>query len=169
MEYGIWKNTVETGRPQMTIWRTRIACWISKATNTHSEYVILLLLHCKNGCTNAHVTIKKVKQSRYRPEQALRVDRGIALHPRDLSARRNVWSASHPGRFTPAKDPVPIVQEAGWAPGPVWTFMKNLAPTRIRSPDRPARSQPLYRLSYSGPRMKPKFLKICTAVTFVPD
>jgi len=27
--------------PQMTIWRTRIACWITKATDTHSEYVTL--------------------------------------------------------------------------------------------------------------------------------
>jgi hypothetical protein len=26
----------------MTIWRMRIACWISKATNTHAEYVILI-------------------------------------------------------------------------------------------------------------------------------
>ena len=25
----------------MTIWRMRIACWISKATDTHSQYVIL--------------------------------------------------------------------------------------------------------------------------------
>ena len=25
----------------MAIWRMRIACWIPKATNTHSEYVIL--------------------------------------------------------------------------------------------------------------------------------
>jgi hypothetical protein len=47
---------------------------------------------------------------------------------------------------TPAKDPVPIVQEAEWAPGPVWTVAENLAPTGIRSPDRPARSQSLYRL-----------------------
>jgi len=31
------------------------------------------------------------------------------------------WSASRPGRFTPGKDPVPIVQEAGWALGEVWT------------------------------------------------
>jgi hypothetical protein len=35
------ENVVETGRPQMTIWRTRIACWIHNSTNTHSEYVIL--------------------------------------------------------------------------------------------------------------------------------
>ena len=57
-------------------------------------------------------------------------------------------SASRPGRsFPPAKDPVPIVQEAGWAPRSVWTSAENLAPTGIRSPDRPARSQSLYRLS----------------------
>ena len=36
----MWKNIVERGRPQMTIWRLRIACWITKATDTHSEYVI---------------------------------------------------------------------------------------------------------------------------------
>ena len=36
------KNIVERGRPQMTIWRMRIACWIPKVTNTHSEYVILI-------------------------------------------------------------------------------------------------------------------------------
>ena len=37
----MWKNTVETDRPQMTVWGTRIAFWITKATNTHSQYVIL--------------------------------------------------------------------------------------------------------------------------------
>jgi hypothetical protein len=58
------------------------------------------------------------------------------------------WSAPRPGRFTPGKDPVPIVQKAGWAPGPVWMCAKNLAHSGIRSPDRPARSQSLYRLSY---------------------
>ena len=61
------------------------------------------------------------------------------------------WSTSHPGRFTPGKDPVPIVQEAGWAPGLVWTRAENLAPNEIRSPDRPARGESLYRLSYAGP------------------
>jgi len=38
----MWKNVVQPDRPQMTIWRMRIACWITKATNTHSEYVILI-------------------------------------------------------------------------------------------------------------------------------
>jgi hypothetical protein len=64
-----------------------------------------------------------------------------------------VWSSPRPGRFTPGKDPVPIVQESGWASGQVWTCAKNLAPTGIRSPDRPARRQSLYRLSYPGPRL----------------
>jgi len=30
--------------------------------------------------------------------------------------------------FTPGKDPVPVVEEAGWAPGPVWIGAENLAP-----------------------------------------
>jgi hypothetical protein len=44
----IWGNMVETdrqaGRSQMVIWRMRIACWLTKATDTHSEYVILIAL-----------------------------------------------------------------------------------------------------------------------------
>jgi len=39
----MWKNIVERGRLQMTIWRTRIVCWITKATHTQSlEYVKLI-------------------------------------------------------------------------------------------------------------------------------
>jgi len=33
---------VGTDRAQMTIWRMRIACCIHQATNTHSEYEILI-------------------------------------------------------------------------------------------------------------------------------
>jgi len=36
------KNIVELKRPQMTIWRMRIACWVTKATDTqltiHNTY-----------------------------------------------------------------------------------------------------------------------------------
>ena len=49
--------------------------------------------------------------------------------------------------FTPGKVPIPIVQEAGWAPGPVLTGGKYRL-HRDSIPDRPARSQSLYRLSY---------------------
>jgi hypothetical protein len=41
------KNIVEPGRPQMTKRRMRIACWIPKATNTQSEYVILVAFPLK--------------------------------------------------------------------------------------------------------------------------
>ena len=55
-----------------------------------------------------------------------------------------------PAALPLGKDPVPIVQEAGWAPGPVWTGAENRVPTGIRSPDFPARSESVYRLSYRG-------------------
>ena len=60
--------------------------------------------------------------------------RGVSVTPRPL--------------FVSGKDPVPIVQEDGWAPGSVWTGAENLASTEFRSPHRPANSQSLYRLSY---------------------
>ena len=83
---------------------------------------------------------------------AHRGSRGIALPFHDHGNRRG-WGVSVTPRpfFPPGKDPVPIVQEAGWAPGPVWTGAENLAPSGILSPDCPARSQSLYRLSYPGP------------------
>jgi len=39
----MWKNTEKPGRSQMTKRRMRIECWITKATYTHSEYVILIV------------------------------------------------------------------------------------------------------------------------------
>jgi hypothetical protein len=32
------ENIIQRSRPQMTIWHMRVACWIPKATNTHSPY-----------------------------------------------------------------------------------------------------------------------------------
>jgi len=58
------------------------------------------------------------------------------------------WSAARPGRtLPPGKDPVPILQQAGWALEPVWTGGKS-RPHRDSTPNRPARSQSLFRLSY---------------------
>jgi len=46
------------GRRQLTIWRMRIACWIPKATNTISEYVILIvLLQTKVSRTHFYATL----------------------------------------------------------------------------------------------------------------
>jgi hypothetical protein len=59
------------------------------------------------------------------------------------------WSASRPGRALPPGKgpPVPIVQEAGWAPEPFWTQRlekKILCPCRGSNPDRPV-VQPVVR------------------------
>ena len=71
---------------------------------------------------------KKLNWSRYRPGCGPGVGRGIALLFNDHGTRRGWVVCSTPRPyFTPGKDPVPIVQEAGWAPGPVWTA-ENLAP-----------------------------------------
>jgi hypothetical protein len=43
-----------------------------------------------------------------------------------------------PAAFTPRKDLIPVLQEAGWVPGPVWTGAGNLASTGIRSLNLPA-------------------------------
>ena len=45
------KNVVEPERPQMTIGHMGFECWITKATGTHSEYIILLF-HGNNGYAN---------------------------------------------------------------------------------------------------------------------
>jgi len=62
----MWENTVKPDRPHTTIWRMRVACWIPKPTNPHSEYVIIiafprqkwlcerawtlgLYVHCRSG------------------------------------------------------------------------------------------------------------------------
>ena len=39
----MWENIADPDMPQMTIWHLRIVCWIPKATDTHSEYVILIV------------------------------------------------------------------------------------------------------------------------------
>ena len=78
-----------------------------------------------------------------------RGSRGIALPFHNHGTRRGLGVSVTPWPlFTPRKDPVPTVREARWAPGPVWTGAENLAPTGIRSSDRPTRSQSLYRLRY---------------------
>ena len=114
----------------------------------------------------------KVKKVKCTPVQALRLctgqrgSRGIALPFHDHGTRRG-WGVSVTPwpLFTPGKDPVPIVQEAGWAPGPVWTGAENLAPTRIRSLDRPALSQSLHQLRYQAPTVRNRLGSIRTNVT----
>ena len=96
---------------------------------------------------------KKVKWSRYRPGVAHRVGRGIALLFHDHGTGRG-WVVSSTPRphFTPGKDAVPILQEAGWAPGPVWTGGKTL-PHRDSIAYRPARSSVAILTELPGPHI----------------
>ena len=71
---------------------------------------------------------------------AHRGSRRIALPFHDHGTRRGLGVSVTPRSFyAPGKDPVPIVQEAGWAPGPVWTGAESLASHRdsIPGPSRP--------------------------------
>jgi hypothetical protein len=63
--------------------------------------------------------------------QATKGEGGVKVYPYsffNLGARWGGWLAPRPSRSTPGKDPVPTVQEAGWASEPVWTGAENLAP-----------------------------------------
>ena len=60
-----------------------------------------------------------------------------------------------PGRFTPGKETwYPLYRRLGGPQGWSGRVWKISPPTEIRSPNRPARSKSLYRLSYPGPSLK---------------
>jgi len=81
-----------------------------------------------------------------RPEGEYRYGCSISL----TSALEWNWCLmSRPGRFPPEKkEPVPVVQEAGWSPKTVWMGAKNLAHNWIRSPVHRVHRELLYRLLY---------------------
>ena len=130
---------------------------MQRAVKTRICSFRLLLMYICGSRTNTNFLFIPVKvKVKCTLVQALRLctgrtahrrSRGIALSFLDHGTRR-WWRISVTPRplFAPGKDPVPIVQEAGWVPGPVCTGAENLTSMGIRSPDRPARSQSLYRL-----------------------
>ena len=96
-------------------------------------------------------TVKNLKWSIYRPGVAQRVGRVIALLFYDRGTRREWVVSSTPlPHFAPGKDPVPIVQEAVWAPGPVWTGGKSRS-YRVSIQDRSARSSVAIQTELPGP------------------
>ena len=125
-------------------WRLQFRAFIWKKKNWWI-YLESLFRNANNPHSLPQV---KVNWSRYRPGVAQRVVWVIALlfHDRGTSRGWVVSSTPQP-QFTTGKDPVPILQEAGCTPGPVWTGGKS-RPHRDSIPDRPDRSQSLYRLCY---------------------
>ena len=98
---------------------------------------------CVNKCKQSgpylkHLVYNKLHVKKVTIVQALRLctgrtahrgSRGIALPFHDHDTRRGCrFSVTPRPLFTPGKDPVPIVQEAGRAPGPVWTGAEYFAP-----------------------------------------
>jgi hypothetical protein len=89
---------------------------------------------------------KKVKLSRYTPWRRLGERRYSSYLFLTSALDGGEWSASRPGRALPPgkEPPVPIGQEAGWAPEPVWTQRleeKSSCLCRGSNPSRPVRSQ----------------------------
>ena len=113
----------------------------------HSSRITLSLslsLPVRAVCVQELSSLFKVRKVKCTLVQALRLctgrtahrgSRGIALPFLDHGTRRG-WGGSFTSRplFTLGKDSVLIVQEAGWAPGPVWTGAENLAPHRDLMP-----------------------------------
>ena len=82
---------------------------------------------------------------------AQRVARGIALLFHDRGTRKGVSGQHHgPAALYPGKDPVPILQGAGWAPGPVWMGGKSRT-HRDSILDCPARSSVAVTTDLPGP------------------
>jgi len=65
-----------------------------------------------------------------------------------------------PWPLQPRERPIPVVQEAGWDSGLVWTGTENRAPTGTWSSDRPARGESLYRLRYPGQQLFQEAIQI---------
>ena len=64
----------------------------------------------------------------------------------DLALEGVEWPASRFGCFTPEKDTVPYVQEAGWGSSPVWITRKTSPPAEFD----PQTVQFLCRLCHTG-------------------
>jgi len=137
MNYGIAMLFLRSGCERERAYMTNHCVSCTWKIHTRSLIVLVLVfMFCslKNECINLGVKVK-VKCTLV---QALRLctgrtghrgSRGIALVFQDHGTRRG-WGINVTPRplFTPGKDPVPIVQEAGWAPGPVWTGAENFSP-----------------------------------------
>ena len=52
-----WRNNLEPDMPQMTIWHMRIARWIPKPIDIHSEYVILIAVVLRQWLLHGRVTL----------------------------------------------------------------------------------------------------------------
>jgi hypothetical protein len=75
----------------------------------------------------APLTWYRKREPRKRPRRTHMVSGGVAQLFLNLGTRRGcVVSITPRPRLPPGKEPVPIVQEIGWAPEQVWLGAENL-------------------------------------------
>jgi len=131
----VWKNSAPTGRIFMKsgIWEFFENILKKKNQVLKNLTGLTSTLH-----EDLRTSMVIIPPPLYRPCVAQRLGRGIALLFHNRGTRRE-WVVSSTPRphFTTGKDPEPIVQEAGWAPGPVSTCGKS-RPLRDSIPDRPS-------------------------------
>ena len=119
---------------------------------------IIQFLFRYNSCRSCQVDsgvsnhFTKVKVLPIQTTKALKVGRGIALPYLRPRHWRWGWGVSTTPRplYPPGKTRYPLNMKLGGAPGRSGRVRKISPPTRIRSLNRPARSEALYRLSYPG-------------------
>jgi hypothetical protein len=127
----MWPAVIWGTPPHITSTRSRrrVVHWVIPATKRETVSVTRFLAHFVwSGESVAiilwkmisHVPKHKTAKARFTLERATKAQRGLD---------GGGWSTPSPGHFTPReRDPVPLVQETGWTPGPVWTGAENLAP-----------------------------------------
>ena len=80
----MWKNMVQPDRPQMTTWRIRIAYCITKATNTHSEYVIFIIELTHFHKPPLHHTSQVIPKFASLPNRPRQTHSRIYVHPTSI-------------------------------------------------------------------------------------
>jgi len=115
-----WASSIQSIYPHPTSWRSNLILSTHLRLGISSGFMSNILSYI------TLVLSGKVNWSLYRTDVAQKVGIGIALFFNDRGTGRGwVVSVTPRPHFTPGKDPVPIVQEAGWAPESVWTGGKS--------------------------------------------
>ena len=137
---GIWQEISERENLLLTLHKTvsnfnrRVTCKCSRYGGNFLRYNDAIFDVVTAGKVKVKVTLVQALRL-CTGRTAHRGSRVIALPFHDHDTRRG-WGVSVTPRplFTPGKKLVPIAQEAGWAPGPVWTGAENLPPHRDSIP-----------------------------------
>jgi hypothetical protein len=67
------KNFVKPGRLYMTIWRMRISFWTTKTTNTHSQFVIIIVFPIKLWLQDSATSLRSTYIAHHQAHSILQV------------------------------------------------------------------------------------------------